>query len=178
MEEIVINNVPYILGIGNLEDYSAWGSSILLLLIDISVPATPKVVTSYQEVNSYTTVSYDFLEVRYTSDQKLIIPVFNEDYSGFTVYNISDTDITPALRIPHAADMYYYCDYNAWVPPRSFVFNSEFITTIHGHTSINTDMQTGNLISQLDLDVGLNYTSCEDDYYYYDYAEYFDEMEG
>jgi hypothetical protein len=83
------------------------------------------------------------------------------------VYDITETTITPAFDVTHSTD-YNYCYYDAAVPPRSFVINSE-LTTIKGHTAIRADM-AGNVLSELDLDKGFNYTFCPDYSYYYDYG--------
>jgi hypothetical protein len=84
---------------------------------------------------------------------------------AFVVYDITETKITPAFNVAHATDV---CPYDAAVPPRSFIINSE-LTTIKGHTAIKTDM-AGNKLSELDLDKGLNYSVCPD-WYYYDYGD-------
>ena len=56
-------------------------------------------------------------------------------------------------------DIYNGCWYNAYMPPRSLVFQSK-VTTIMSHSVISTDLNTGVEEWKLDLDEGLNNTDC------------------
>jgi hypothetical protein len=176
LEEIDVNGASYILGIGTETDTTTYESFLVLALIDVSTPTEPKLAAYHKtESGSYTDATYDFLSIRYF-DGSLIIPLQTSKYNEttytltykneFVVYDISETDITPAFDVTHPT-VDNYCYYDAAVPSRSFVFNSE-LTTIKDHTAIKTDM-AGNVLSELDLDKGFNYSVCPDyDYYYYD----------
>jgi hypothetical protein len=146
---------------------------MVLSLFDVSTPSQPKQTASYKESETSTEASYDFLSIRYLDSNKLIIPVVNSYSEGFVVYDVSATAITPAFNVTHSTE-YSYCWYDAMVPPRSFLIQSE-LTTIEGHTAISTDFQTGSFISKLDLDVGFNYSVCESWWYDYDYSYYYDD---
>ena len=168
MQQIEINEVQYILGVGYEIDDS-WLMSMKLSLIDVSTLSAPKMVTSYRGAGSSTDAAYDFLAVRYLPEsKKLIVPVSKSDFDdnstynytdGFTVYDISDEAITPAFDVTQSTTE-SYCWYDAMIPARSFVIQSE-LTTIKGHIAISTEMKSGSVISKLDLDVGLNYSVCE-----------------
>lgn len=157
---------------------------MVLSLIDVSTPSQPKQTASYKESGASTEAGYDFLSIRYLDSNKLIIPVENttengmiSSYSrGFAVYDISATAITPAFNVTHSTEK-QYCPYDAMVPPRSFLIQSE-LTTIEGRTAINTDIQSGDFISKLDLDVGFNYSVCDSWYYSYDYGYWYDDDDG
>jgi len=166
--------------------------SMKLSLIDVSTLSSPKIVTSYTGAGFYTDAAYDFLAVRYLPEsKKLIVPVSKSDYNGsgtynytdgFTVYDISDESITPAFDVIHSTTE-SYCWYDAMIPARSFVIQSE-LTTIKGHIAMSTEMKSGSVISKLDLDVGFNYTVCEPwlsyPIYYYENSgyDYGDEVVG
>jgi hypothetical protein len=185
LHPITINNKPYILGIGSQTNYSTWESFMKLSLFDISNPSAPRLVTSFRDAGSYSysSASYDFVTVRYF-DSKLIIPVSKAELideatsayelqEWFAVYDISKESIALAFEVLHSAvDSYYAyppCYNEAEVPARSFVFQSK-LTTVMGHTVISTELESGTYISELDLDVGFNYSVCEPgDLYYYDY---------
>jgi DNA excision repair protein ERCC-4 len=182
LQSIDSMNPSSVLGVGYETDVTSdtWQSFITLSLIDTTTPASPKVITSYREAGSSSDALYDFLAVRYLPESKnLIIPVSKSDYygnsmynytEGFAVYDISEGSITPLFNVTHS-NTESYCWYDASIPSRSFVIQSELIT-IKGHTAISTDMKTGSFISTLDLDVGFNYSFCEpwlssSVYYYY-----------
>jgi hypothetical protein len=161
-----VNDASYILGIGEAD--SSY-DSIVIALIDISTPSEPRLVAHHKsESGSDTGARYDFLSIRYF-EGSLTIPVSTEKYNEtadeytntdvFVVFDISETTITPAFNVTHSTDL-NYCHYDAAVPSRSFVINSE-LTTIKGHTAIRTDM-AGNVLSELDLDNGFNYSVCPD----------------
>jgi hypothetical protein len=180
LQEIDVNGESYILGIGSETDSTTYESFLVIALIDVSTPSEPKLAAYHKfESGYYTDANYDFLSTRYF-DGSLIIPVSTSKYNettytllytdAFVVYDISETAITPAFNVTHTTDE-NFCYYDAAVPPRSFVINSE-LSTIKGHTAIRTDM-AGNILSELDLDRGFNYTFCPDyDYYDIGYAYY------
>jgi hypothetical protein len=183
-----VNNDPYIIGIGSETDSTRYESFLVIALIDVSTPSEPKLAAyhkshsgSYSDANGDFTncvypsyANYDFLSVRYF-DGSLIIPVSTSKYNettdtfsytdAFVVYDISETTIIPAFNVTHSTNDKYCYNYES-VPPRSFVINSE-LTTIKGHTAIRTDMD-GNVLSELDLDKGFNFSFCPDD----DYDDY------
>eukprot|EP00804_Cyclotella_cryptica_P004660 CCRYP_019470-RA/>CCRYP_019470-RA protein AED:0.07 eAED:0.07 QI:559/1/1/1/1/1/3/377/1074 len=188
LQEITIDNITYILGIGYEMDEVFWESYMKLSLFDVSTPSSVKLATSFKGPAGYSSDAVgDFLAVRYLPEStRLIIPVSRSDgmlnYSdGFTVFDISKDSFTPALNVTHSTSA-SFCWYEASIPARSFVFQSE-LTTVKGHTAISTDIQSGSLISELDLDIGLNYSFCEPWYYYnnnqnnYGY-DYDDAVEG
>lgn len=171
MKEIDLDGVSYILGIGNGYDPSTYESILALTLVDIR-NGSPKLAAMYKEYRVSSESVYDFFSVRYVVESKrLIIPVqeynaTNLSYTdGFAVYDISQSAITRAFGV-HSKDE-SYCWYDASISPRSFIIHSELIT-IQEHTAMKSDM-AGNLISELDLDVGLDYAECLD-YHYYDYS--------
>jgi hypothetical protein len=186
MHRIEINSIPHILGLGYETNYTTWDSWMVLSLIDVSTPSQPKQTASYKESGASTEAGYDFLSIRYLDSNKLIIPLLNTTYNesgmvssssvGFAVYDVSATAITPAFNVTHSTEN-SYCWYDAMVPPRSFLIQSE-LTTIEGHIAINTDVQTGDFISKLDLDVGFNYSVCESWWYNYDYGYSYDDDDG
>jgi hypothetical protein len=167
-----VNGESYILGIGSETDSTTYESFRVIALIDVRIPSEPKLAAYHKsESGSYTDANYDFLASRYFNGS-LIIPVTTDNYNDmysyidtFVVYDISETTITPAFNVTHPD--YNLCYYDAAVPPRSFVINSE-LTTIRGHIAISTDM-AGNILSKLDLDRGFNYSFCPD-WHSYDYG--------
>jgi hypothetical protein len=186
LQPIDNKNVSFILGVGYETEVTgdSWQLFMALSLIDVSTPALPKTIVSYREAGSSSDATFDFLSVRYLPEsKKLIIPVSNSDYNdngiynytdGFAVYDISDDSISPAFNVTHSTTE-SYCWYDAMIPARSFVIQSE-LTTIKGHTAITTEMKSGSFISKLDLDVGFNYSFCEPwlsyPVYYYGSLEY------
>jgi hypothetical protein len=174
LQEIVLNNKTYVLGIGSETD-EIWQSYTKLSLFDIKTPSSPKLTASYNgDAASSSDVTNDFLAVRYLPESaRLIVPFSRYDglqrYSDFfTAFDISKDSIIPAFNVTHSTSE-SFCWYEASIPARSFVVQSELIT-VKGHTVIGTDMQSGSLISELDLDVGLNYSVCES-WFYYNYED-------
>jgi hypothetical protein len=148
-----------------------------LFLIDVSTPASPKLAASYRVADSLSAAAYDFIAVRFTADKKLIIPVSKytstDTSEGFAVYDITKDSITQAFEVTHSTtDSDLYCNNEASIPARSFVFQSE-LTTVQGNTVITTELESGKKISELDLDVDFGYNVCTDwsDYsYHYAYS--------
>lgn len=188
IHEININGTPYILCIGTMMDTSTWESSMTLTLIDVGTPSLPKETTFYKEKPGIASDIYDFLTLRYLNDSnKLILPFSSTNYTdfmttyneGFSVYDISETTISYAFNVTHSTNE-HYCWYDAKIPPRSLVIQSELIT-IRDHSAIKSDLETGSFLTELDLDIGFNYSICDDWYYYYayDYShEYDDDDDG
>jgi DNA excision repair protein ERCC-4 len=184
LHEININGSPYILCVGTFTNTSTWESSTALTLIDVSTPLDPKKAAFYKEEPGVYSGIYDFLAVRYLEDSnKLILPFSSTNYTdhpatftvGFQVYDISASAISSAFNVVHSTNE-HYCYYEAMLPPRSFVIQSELIT-FKEHSAVKSNVDTGSFISKLDLDVGFNYSVC-DEWYYYDYAysyEYIDD---
>jgi hypothetical protein len=139
-----------------------------LFLIDVSTPASPKLAASYKVADSSSDATYDPLAFRFTADKKLIIPVSKStEYSEvFAVYDITKDSITLLFEVPISTSNGYSCWYEASVPARSFVFQQSELTTIKGHNVITTNLQNGEKISELDLDVGLDYSVCDPMAYY------------
>lgn len=81
------------------------------------------------------------------------------------MYDITLKSIQPSYSIQHASsyDMYNGCWYSAYLPPRSFVFQSK-LTTILSHSVISTDLENGNRLWNLTLE-GLNDTVCSPYFY-------------
>jgi hypothetical protein len=170
MQQINIDDTPFILGIG---------SDMELFLIDVSTPASPKLAASYRvEGWPSSAETYDPIAFRFTADKKLIIPVskyypdmnmYTGEYSeGFAVYDITEDSITRAFEVTHSTTSDLYCYNEASIPARSFVFQSE-LTTVQGNIVITTELESGEKISELDLDADFGYNICteSDDYYYY-----------
>lgn len=159
-----------------------------LTLIDVGTPSLPKETTFYKEKPGIASDIYDFLTLRYLNDSnKLILPFSSTNYTdfmttyneGFSVYDISETTISYAFNVTHSTNE-HYCWYDAKIPPRSLVIQSELIT-IRDHSAIKSDLETGSFLTELDLDIGFNYSICDDWYYYYayDYShEYDDDDDG
>lgn len=178
LQQIDIKSVPYILGVGyELKGTGGgWRMYAMASLIDVSIPSSPKTITTFNDARPSYETFYDSLGVRYLPENnKLILPVSKSDFNingiynytdGFVVYDITATSITPAFYVTHSTTV-SICWYNDIVPARSFVIQSELIT-IMGHTAISTDMKSGTFISEIDLDVGFNYSVC-DPWWYYDY---------
>ena len=117
---------------------------------------------------------YDAKSSRYLEkSQKLIIPKWMYDYTeayvdtglnfdGFVVYDVNVTNIEPSYNIRHilSEDMYYACNNKAYLPGRSFVFESR-LTTILSHTVISTDLETGEHLWTYNLENRSNTIDCK-----------------
>ena len=85
------------------------------------------------------------------------------NFDGFVVYDIGPNKVEPSHKISHAEsnDIWGrggYCWYNAYMPARSFVFNSK-LTTVLSHSVKSTDLYSGEDLWNITLD-GLNNTQC------------------
>ncbi|KAL7519355.1 hypothetical protein ACHAWX_006114 [Stephanocyclus meneghinianus] len=172
LQEIDMDNNTYVLGIGSEID-GYWQTNITmdpfihmkLSLFDVNTPLSPTLTALYKDVaGSYSIATHVFLAVRFLPEStRLVIPVSRSydvrNYSYFfSVFDISKDSITPDFNVTHSTSE-SFCWSAPSLPRRSFVFQSE-LTTVDGHTVIRTDMQSGSFISELDLDVGLNYSVC------------------
>ena len=177
MHQINIDGTPFILGIGSETEETdiTIMTFMKLFLIDVSTPASPKLAASYKVADSSSDATYDPLAFRFTADKKLIIPVSKStEYSEvFAVYDVTKDSITQAFEVTHSTtDSDLYCNNEASIRARSFVFQSE-LTTVQGNTIITTELESGKKISELDLDVDFGYNVCTDysDYsYHYAYS--------
>ena len=72
------------------------------------------------------------------------------------MYSIASDKIEPIYEVQHSNsyDMRYGCWYNAYMPARSFVFQSK-LTTILTHTVKSTDLETGKELWNMTLGEGL-----------------------
>ena len=128
---------------------------------------------------AFYTDRYDAKASRYLEkSQKLIIPktvysytdmyvteTYVDDglnFDGFVVYDVNVTDIEPSYNIRHvlSEDMYYACNNKAYLPGRSFVFESR-LTTILSHTVIGTDLETGEHLWTYNLENRSNTIDCK-----------------
>jgi DNA excision repair protein ERCC-4 len=166
IQPIDINNISYVVGVGYETNYSTW-QSFMIFLVDISNSSSPEMTATYKDsFESYTESINDFLSFRYLSEsKKLVMPFSKTEYinndtslAGFIVYDIFRNSIVPKFKVTHSKSP-SPCYFDAKVPPRSFIHQSQ-LTTIMGHTAIRTDMQSGRFISELDLDIGFNYSGC------------------
>ncbi|KAL3788622.1 hypothetical protein ACHAWO_011838 [Cyclotella atomus] len=130
------------------DDYD-YENQLPFVVVDLSDPTSPKTVGSLQ-----VDCILSYLEEIDVNGASYILGIGTE----------TDTTTYEAIDVTHPT-VDNYCYYDAAVPSRSFVINLE-LTTIKDHTAIKTDM-AGNVLSELELDKGFNYSVCPD-YYYYD----------
>lgn len=174
LHPIEINGVPLMLGIGmNVNETTGFETGVKISLFDVTDPTTLKVNATYVDEGAYSSAGYDFLSFRYLPlSQKLILPkseytyTANNNFDGFVVYDVALGKVEPSYQIQHASsyDMYYGCWYGAYMPARSFVFQSK-LTTILSHSVISTDLDTGDRLWNTTLD-GSNITDCGPYFYY------------
>lgn len=168
LHPIEIDGVPLMLGIGEHADDNGRTTGIKISLFDISDPTDPTENATLIDEGAYSSAGNDYKSFRYLAvSQKLILPKSewrwssSGNFDGFAVYDVSVDEIAPTYEIQHASsyDMYYHCWYNAYMPARSFVFQSK-LTTILSHSVISTDLETGEGLWNMSLDEGLNNTRC------------------
>jgi hypothetical protein len=121
-------------------------------------------------IDVFYTYSYDIKSSRYLEhSKKFLIPKTESDYTGpdnnfdgFAVYGINVTDIEPIYEIRHilSDDVYNYCINTAYLPARSFVFESK-LTTMLSHSVIGTDLETGDHLWTYNLEDGSNTIDCK-----------------
>ncbi|KAL7457352.1 hypothetical protein ACHAWC_008907 [Mediolabrus comicus] len=169
LHEVEIDEKKYMLGLGR-ED------ALKIALFDISTDETKPTQTAFHlEKQASSAAGTDSLAFRYLpKSQFLIIPksdwTFTPDgnFDGFVVYSVNRTHIAPVYEIQHADSQSIYrgCWYNAWLSPRSLVFQSK-LTTMLSHSVVSTDLQTGDEMGRVNLDEKLNNTDCHSYYYWY-----------
>ena len=137
-------------------------------MFDISDPKSPTENATFVDEGARSSAGNDFKAFRYLPvSKKLILPKSEYTWSdsgnfdGFVVYNVGLVEVTPSYEIEHANsyDMYHGCWYNAYMPARSFVFQSK-LTTILSHSVISTDLENGDKLWNMSLDEGLENTAC------------------
>jgi len=162
LHELELDDQRYMLGIGREDD------AIKIGLFDISDEKNPIQSAFHLEKQASSAAGTDSLAFRYLPvSQLLIIPksewtwTENGNFDGFVVYSVNATHITPVHEIQHAdsQSMYRGCWYNAYLQPRSLVFQSK-LTTLLSHSVLSTDLETGDTLWDLNLDVALNNTEC------------------
>jgi len=164
-----------ILGVGEeVDEESGVRVGLKISLYNITDAANPTENAKYVDEGAYSTAGHDFKSLRFlTVNQKLIVPkneytyTDNDNFDGFVVYDIALGSITESFDIEHASsyDMYHGCWYDAYMPPRSFVFQSK-LTTILSHSVISTNLAGGEQLWSLNLDEGLNNTVCSSYFYW------------
>lgn len=177
MYNVEIDETSLLLMVGEHWDDINWVSSMILTLVDVSDPLFPKLVANYSEEGSSTGAQWDLQMLRLLPTGILIIPKTTyvessdnglEYVQSFAAFELSKDGIK--LLHNKIIEFEDSCWYPAYIPQRSFVFESK-LTTIMGHMAVSSDLKTGDKYWDLDLDVGLNYSFCEpyvygDDYYY------------
>jgi hypothetical protein len=180
LQKVIIDDAPFILGIGTghkISDEDIRELGMKLLLFDISDPSSPKISAEYLEIGIFSTqAEYDFQASRFlTEATKFIVAVYSNAGGNFTekfvVIDVESNSLEPVFNITttsvKAVD---YCWYEASVPPRILAIHSK-LTAVNGNKVVNAELDTGHVEWELDLDVGLNYSSssCDtiDEYYYY-----------
>eukprot|EP00970_Alexandrium_tamarense_P000298 scaffold32_cov190-Alexandrium_tamarense.AAC.16 len=168
LHPIEIDGTSLMLGIGqSVNATTGWSEGVKISLFDISNPENPVEKTHLVDKNAYSNAQNDFKSFRYLpQSQKLILPkseytwTSEGNFDGFVVYNVSADAITQSYEISHAlsSDIFNGCWYDAYMPPRSLVFQSK-ATTILSHSVISTDLETGAEEWRVNLDEGLNKTN-------------------
>ena len=166
MHPIEIDGVPLILGIGEHVDERQSRVGVKISLFDISDLTNPTENATFVDEGAYSSAGNDFKAFRYLpQSRKLILPKSKYTWSdegnfdGFVVYDVSLGAVKSSYEIQHASsyDMYNGCWYNAYMPARSFVFQSK-LTTILSHSVKSTDLENGDQLWNLNLDE--NNTDC------------------
>lgn len=168
------SNDQYLVAIGQNASDTGEILGYMVSLFDTSDATNPSLVdrlTVEQDKNSWSssTASWDERAFRFVSlgdkKGKLIIPLsiytwqefdestgerlqkpIEDNFEGFTVFNIEDGQITKDFDIDHSYTIKYNekCDYwYDWLPERSFVFNGN-VMTMKKHTIVSTSLSTGN----------------------------------
>eukprot|EP01083_Nonionella_stella_P016342 45654_1 len=169
LHPIEIDGVPLMLGVGeHANETTGRTTGLKISLFDISDPTSPTENATFIDEGAYSSAGNDYKSFRYLKiSQKLILPkseyTWSEkgNFDGFVVYDVGMNEIAPTYEIQHASsyDMYRGCWYDAYMPARSFVFQSK-LTTILSHSVISTDLENGDKLWNMSLDEGLNNTRC------------------
>jgi uncharacterized secreted protein with C-terminal beta-propeller domain len=164
LHPIEIDGVPLMLGIGEHTDEKTQRSvGVKISLFDISDPGNPTENATFVDEGAYSSANNDFKSFRFLRGSKtLIIPKskytnYDEgNFDGFVVYKVRLGSITPTYEIQHASsyDIRHGCWYNAYMPARSFVFQSK-LTTILSHSVKSTDLENGNELWNMTLGEGM-----------------------
>lgn len=168
LHPVKIDGVSLILGVGEqVDEKTNRRSGVKISLFDVSDPGNPAENATFVEVGAYSSANSDFYAFRYLPlTQKLILPKseytgsWRGNFDGFVVYDIGLGTITPSYKVQHADsyNMYYGCWYPAFMPARSFVFQSK-LTTMMSHSVISTDLDGGAELWNITLGGGQN-TDC------------------
>mmetsp|Transcript_31714 Transcript_31714/g.54104 ORF Transcript_31714/g.54104 Transcript_31714/m.54104 type:complete len:854 (-) Transcript_31714:370-2931(-) len=159
---IQLEGKMFMLGLGRQDE------DIKIGLFDISDEKKPVQSAFHLEKQASSSAGSDSLAFRYLPNSQLLIIPKREwtwtaegNFDGFVVYNINATHITPVHEIQHADSQSIYrgCWYNAYLQPRSLVFQSK-LTTLLSHSVLSTDLGTGDTLFDLNLDKALNNTEC------------------
>eukprot|EP00571_Detonula_confervacea_P009424 CAMPEP_0172328374 /NCGR_PEP_ID=MMETSP1058-20130122/60317_1 /TAXON_ID=83371 /ORGANISM="Detonula confervacea, Strain CCMP 353" /LENGTH=1083 /DNA_ID=CAMNT_0013045487 /DNA_START=93 /DNA_END=3345 /DNA_ORIENTATION=+ len=169
LHPVEIDGVQLMLGVGqNANETTGRTDGVKISLFDISDPRSPTENATFVDKGAYSSAGNDYKAFRYLPlSKKLILPkseyTGSEDgnFDGFVVYDIDVDEITPSYDIQHASSYRIYrgCWYGAYMPARSFVFQSK-LTTILSHSVISTDLETGEKLWNFTLDEGLDNTDC------------------
>jgi len=160
LHPIEIDGVPLILGIGEHVDERQSRVGVKISLFDISDLTNPTENATFIDEGAYSSAGNDFKAFRYlTQSRKLILPKSKYtrsdegNFDGFVVYDVSLGAVNSSYEIQHASsyDMYNGCWYNAYMPARSFVFQSK-LTTILSHSVKSTDLENGDELWNVSLD--------------------------
>jgi len=167
LHELEIEGESFMLGLGRQDN------GIKIGLFNITDERNPVQSAFHLEKQASSSAGTDSLAFRYLPiSQLLIIPksewtwTENGNFDGFVVYSINSTHITPVHEIQHADSQSIYrgCWYNAYLRPRSLVFQSK-LTTLLSHSVLGTDLETGDTLFDLNLDKALNNTECHGYFY-------------
>eukprot|EP00585_Thalassiosira_rotula_P013334 CAMPEP_0196131514 /NCGR_PEP_ID=MMETSP0910-20130528/1486_1 /TAXON_ID=49265 /ORGANISM="Thalassiosira rotula, Strain GSO102" /LENGTH=919 /DNA_ID=CAMNT_0041390991 /DNA_START=228 /DNA_END=2987 /DNA_ORIENTATION=- len=175
LHPIQIEGVNMMIGVGrHVDPRTGSNDGAKISLFDVSDPTNPTENATYIDLGAYSSADNDFYSFRYLNlNQKLILPKRKYtrrpegNFDGFIVYDIRLGNITPSYEIEHANsnDIYFGCWYNARMPARSLVFQSQ-LTTILSHSVISTDLGTGVQNWNMSLDNGIDQMECGGYFYW------------
>jgi len=152
-----------ILGLGQDADQNGRTNGLQISLFDVSDFANPKQVRKYTEENNASSAAqYDHRAFRYLPESKLLIlplstPYWNwgkDAFDGFVVYDVDESkDFEKKFEISHFDSGERACWGEDTLPSRSLVFNGD-VTTLKGHKVYSTDLDTGDVRWDINLDEG------------------------
>ena len=169
LHPIELDGAPFMLGLGrDVNETTGREIGVKISLFNVSSPTNLTENAVFVDKGAYSSAGNDYKSFRYLpQSKKLIIPKsqynsgsVNGNFDGFVVYDIGNGKIEPSYEIQHASsqDIYSYCWYNAYLPARSFVFDSK-LTTLLSHSVMSTDLTNGEHLWNITLD-GKNNTDC------------------
>jgi len=166
LHPIEIEGIKMMIGVGRYVDpLSGRDDGAKISLFDVSNPTNPMENATHVDMGAYSSASNDFYSFRYLQrNQKIILPTSNtRTFDGFVVYDVKLGSITSSYEIQHADshDMRQGCWYEARMPARSLVFQSQ-LTTILSHSVVSTNLGSGIRNWNVSLDEGLNKTECRE----------------